>query len=177
MISKNTYQILIWIIVILAATTVSMGVSFWYHKQEDKRADRKMNESTIEMPAQQRTRFFKEQLDLQPDQIDVFRELNRKYNRVARSITMELEELRVSMVNELGMENPDETKLNEISTAIGRLHSELKQETISYYLDMKRECNPGQQQKLNDLFMSALKSKENVRLPQRGRGPGGNSNR
>lgn len=72
MISRTTYRTLIWIIIILAATTLSMGISFWYHNQQDKKASQKMNESTIEMPARQRTRFFNEQLNLHPDQIDIF---------------------------------------------------------------------------------------------------------
>lgn len=168
MISKNKYRILIWIIVILAATTLSMSVSFWYHKQQDKKAAQQMNESTIEMPAQQRTRFFREQLNLSTEQVNVFRELNRSYNREAQQITVELENLRLKMVKELGEKNPDEKRLSEISKDIGKLHAELKQITIDYYLAMKTECDETQQERLNEIFMSALKKKEDVSLPQRG---------
>lgn len=176
MISRNTYRILIWVIVILSATTLSMAISFWYHKQEDKKATKKMDETTIEMPAQQRTRFFKEQLDLQPEQIDIFRNLNRNYNRKAHQLTSRLQILRIEMVEELGEENPDRTQLNFISNEIGSLHSELKQVTISYYLAMKEECTEEQKIKLNEIFMSALKTKEDVSLPERGRRYRGNFN-
>ena len=176
MVTKNTYRTLIWIIVILAATTISMGVSFWYHKQQDKKAAQKMDETTIEMPAQQRTRFFKDQLNLQQDQIDVFRELNRDYNRKAQQITFELEDLRREMVVELGKENPDKTELNSITAKIGELHAELKNVTVNYYLGMKEHCDAEQQKKLNDIFMSVLKTKEDVSLPQRGQRFRGNRN-
>ena len=174
MITKNTYRTLIYIIVILAATTLSMAISFWYHKQQDKKAAQQMNETTIEMPAQQRTRFFRDQLNLEQDQIDVFRELNRNFNRKAQQITMDLEVLRIDMVKELGEKNPDTNKLEIIADKIGKLHAELKQVTIEYYLAMNEQCNPEQKEKLNEIFMSALKSREDVDLPQHGRRNRGN---
>jgi hypothetical protein len=165
--SKNTYRILIWVIVILAATSLSMGISFWYHKQQDKKAA-KLKEQQIEMPSEQRTRFFREQLNLRQDQMDIFRDLNREYNRSARRISYKLEESRIEMVNEMGLKNPNEGKLNSISENIGKLHSELKKVTIQYYLDMKEVCDESQQKRLNEIFLSMSKSKEDVALPQRG---------
>jgi hypothetical protein len=166
--SKNKYRILIWIIVILVATNLSMGLSFWYHKQQDKKAAEKV-EKTIEMPSEQRTRFFREQLNLGQDQMDIFRELNRDYNQRARRVSYQLEELRIEMVEEMGVKNPSQEKLNSISENIGELHSSLKNLTIQYYLDMKKICDENQQEKLNEIFISMSKSKENVSLPQRGR--------
>jgi len=174
MITKITYRTLIYIIIILAATTLSMGISFWYHKQQDKKAEQELNEETIEMPAQQRTRFFREELDLQLSQMDVFREVNRNFNHQAQQITRELSALRVEMVVELGAENPDKNKLNSISDEIGKLHAVLKKATIDYYLAMKEECDEEQQKKLNEIFMSVLHTKEDVDLPQRGRRYRGN---
>ena len=166
--SKYTYRMLIWVIVILAATSLSMGLSFWYHKQQDKKAAGQ-NEQQIEMPSEQRTRFFREQLNLRQDQIDIFRDLNREYNRSARRISYRLEEFRTEMVEEMGKKDPSQDDLDSISENIGELHSELKKVTIQYYLDMKEVCDIGQQEKLNDIFMSMSKSKEDVSLPQRGR--------
>lgn len=168
MITRSTYRILIWIIVILSATTISMGISFCYHKQQDRKALEKKIEQ-VEMPSEQRTRFFREQLDLRQDQMNIFRELNRNYNRSARQISLQLEELRVAMINEMGVKYPDQGKLNSVSDSIGQLHSNLKDLTIRYYLDMKKECDEQQQIKLNEIFMSVSKSKEDISLPQRGR--------
>lgn len=168
MVSKNKYRILIWIIVILVATNLSMGLSFWYHKQQDKKAAEKVEEA-IEMPSEQRTRFFREQLNLKQDQINTFRELNRNYNRNANQISYQLENLRIEMVHEMGKENSSQKSLHPISNNIGQLHSDLKDLTIQYYLDMKEICDKNQQEKLNEIFMSMSKSKEDVSLPQRGR--------
>jgi 3-methyladenine DNA glycosylase AlkC len=142
-----------------------MGISFWYHKHEDKKQAELLEEINIEMPAQQRTKFFREELDLQAEQVNKFRDWNREFNRTGWSITHELEDLRVEMIVELGKENPDQNKLETISNDIGKLHSELKKVTIDYYMNMKAECNEAQQQKLNQIFMSMLKKNEDVKLP------------
>ncbi|WP_347839018.1 periplasmic heavy metal sensor [uncultured Draconibacterium sp.] len=167
MATKNTYRILIWVIVILVGTNLSMGISFWYHKQQDKKAAEAVRQK-VEMPSEQRTRFFREQLNLQADQMDAFRNLNRAYNRNAREISDRMTELRITMVEEMGENYPDSTALKAISTEIGALHTELKDLTIAYYLDMKEVCTEEQQEKLNDVFLSMTKSKEDVSLPQRG---------
>ena len=166
---QNKYSILVWIIVILVATNLSMAVSFLYHKQQDRKQLEQVEEENIELPTQQRTRFFREQLNLGPQQVEIFRELNRNFNRNAWQINHRLESLRIDMIDELGREKPDEKRLVSISRMIGELHTQLKNETIDYYLAMKEVCTDEQQQKLNELFMSVLQKNEDVRLPQRSR--------
>lgn len=169
MATKNTYRILTWIIVVLLATNLSMGISFLYHKQQDKKFMEQQEEAAIEVPSERRTRFFREQLNLGQDQMDTFRELNRNYNKTAWRVTHQLEALRTEMVKELGRENPREKTLESISEQIGELHTKLKKETIDYYMQMKEVCNEEQQIKLNEIFISMLKKKEDVSLPEYGR--------
>ncbi len=168
MITRNTYRILIWAIIILLATNLSMGFSFLYHKQQDQKVAQQAEQTAIEIPAEQRTRFFREKLGLRSEQVDVFRELNREFNRNGHQINGSLEQLRIEMVVELGKANPNREKLKTISTEIGALHSKLKTVTIGYYLEMKAMCNEEQQQKLNEVFMGMLKTKEAISLPRRG---------
>ena len=165
----NKYRILTGVKIILIATNLSMGISFLYHKQQDKKITEELQETSIEVPSQQRTRFFREQLNLQPQQIEIFRELNREFNRTAWQINQRLERLRIEMVNEMGKEKPDEARLKEVSKDIGELHSQLKEETIKYYLSMKEACTDEQKSRLNEIFISILQSSEDVKLPQRGR--------
>lgn len=169
MISKNKYRILIWIVVILVAVNLSMGISYLYHKKQDKKLTEQVEEAAIEMPAQRRARFFREQLNLNREQLEKFRELNRSFNRTAWTITHELQTLRIEMVQELGSKNPDAEKLDSISANIGLLHKQLKNETISYYLGMREVCDEEQKQKLNEIFMSMLQNNEDIKLPRRGR--------
>ncbi len=169
MATNNRYRTLTWIIVVLLATNLSMGISFLYHKQQDKKFMEQLEEAAIEVPSERRTRFFREQLNLGQDQMDTFRELNRNYNKTAWRVTHQLEALRAEMVRELGKENPKEKTLESISEQIGKLHTNLKKETIDYYMQMKEVCNDEQQIKLNEIFMSMLKKKEDVSLPEYGR--------
>lgn len=169
MISKNKYRILVWIVVILAATNLSVGISYFYHKQQDKKLNEQVEDAAIEVPAQQRARFFREQLNLSREQVNSFRDLNRDFNRTAWNINHELQALRLEMVQELGAENPNREKLDSISSEIGLLHEELKNETITYYLAMREVCDEEQQQKLNEIFLSMLQQNEDIELPRRGR--------
>lgn len=115
MAKTTSYRTLIWIIVILLATNLSMGITFLYHKQQDKKAAKKTEETAIEVPTEQRTRFFREQLNLTPEQVDQFRELNRDYNRTAWEITRQIESLRAEMVEEMGKPEPIQQRLDEIT--------------------------------------------------------------
>nr|WP_319510825.1 periplasmic heavy metal sensor [uncultured Draconibacterium sp.] len=167
MATKNTYRILIWVIVILSATILSMGVSFWYHKHQDKKVAAEKQQQ-VEMPSEQRTRFFREQLNLQPEQVNTFRDLNRNYNRNARRLSDQLTLLRFDMVEEMAKTDADTTKLHAISDEMGELHKSLKNLTVDYYLDMKAVCDATQQEKLKEIFLSMTKTEEDVSLPRRG---------
>jgi hypothetical protein len=169
MVNRNTYRILIWVVVILAAVNLSMGISFLYHKQQDEKFMEQLEEAAIKVPSERRTRFFRDQLELSKEQVDIFRDMNREFNRTAWRITHQLEALRAEMVRELGKENPKEKTLDSISKNIGELHTKLKEETIDYYLIMKSVCSDEQKIKLNEIFISMLKKNEDVSLPEFGR--------
>jgi hypothetical protein len=126
-------------------------------------------ETAIEGPAERRTRFFREKLNLRFEQMETFRQLNRNFNQNAWQINHNLEVLRIEMVKEMGKENPDQAKLASISRQIGELHTNLKNENLAYYLAMKSECDESQHEKLNEIFMSVLQQNEDVKLPQNGR--------
>jgi Spy/CpxP family protein refolding chaperone len=174
--SRNTYRLLLAAVVILLAYTISMTTSYVIHRQNDKKILAQTNDKNTEIPSEQRTRFFREQLNLTPEQMDVFRDLNRNFNRNGNNINAELQRLRIEMVQELGNENPDSARLDSISITIGNLHAQLKQLTIDYYLDMKENCDEEQQKKLNEIFMSLLKEDEDVSLPRQGGGRYGRIN-
>ncbi len=169
MTNQNKYRILIWVVFILVATNLSMGISFLYHKEQESNQKALTEEMNGDMPAQQRTRYFREQLDLNSQQVDVFRNLNRNYNRTAGQIQNQLSGLRMEMVNELGKEQPDTLKLDSIANRIGELHKELKKETSSFYLAMKEVSTEEQQKKLHVIFVSLLEKNEDVSLPHGGR--------
>jgi len=169
MVKQRTYRFLVWAVVILLATNISMAVSFLYHKKQDRIREENITVTTIEVPTEQRARFFREQLNLSPEQMNQVRDLNREYNRATNIFAHQLEDLRLEMISELGKENPDLDKLNDITSEIGELHKEIKNNKINYYQKMNAVCGPQQQKRLNEIFMSMLKKTDEEKLPRYGR--------
>lgn len=166
--ATNKYRILIWVIVILVATNLSTIGSFYYHQMTEAKTPETKQEDQNAIPGEQRIRFFRDQLNLNDEQIDQFREINRTFNRTARGIEMNLAQLREEMIKELGTQNPDSVHLNQIAVDVGNNHHELKQVTTTFYLDMKKICTAEQQAKLHEIFQSMLNKDNQVNLPQPG---------
>lgn len=166
--ATNKYRILIWIIVILVATNLSTIGSFYYHQMTEAKTPETKQEEQSAVPGEQRTRFFRDQLKLNDEQLDQFRDINRTFNRTARGIEMNLAQLREDLITELGSQNPDSTRLNQMASEVGNNHRELKQVTTTFYLDMKKICTAEQQAKLHEIFQSMLNKDNQVNLPRPG---------
>ncbi|MBV5314696.1 MAG: periplasmic heavy metal sensor [Prolixibacteraceae bacterium] len=166
--ATNKYRILIWIIVILVATNLSTIGSFYYHRMTEAEAPEAKQGDQNAIPGEQRTRFFRDQLNLNAEQLDQFREINRAFNRTARNIETNLAQLREDLIRELGTQNPDSARLNQMATEVGNNHRELKQVTTTFYLDMKKICTAEQQSKLHEIFQSMLNKDNQVNLPRPG---------
>ncbi|MDD2306565.1 MAG: periplasmic heavy metal sensor [Prolixibacteraceae bacterium] len=166
--TTNKNRTLIWIIIILVATNLSTIGSFYYHRLTETKTEGTKQGEQIAIPGEQRTRFFRDQLNLTVEQLDQFRDINRTFNRTARNIEMNLAQLREDMITELGRQNPDSTRLNQIAIEVGNNHRELKQVTTTFYLNMKKICTAEQQVKLHEIFQSMLNKDNQVNLPRPG---------
>ena len=166
--TTNKNRTLIWIIIILVATNLSTIGSFYYHRLTETKTEGTKQGEQMAIPGEQRTRFFRDQLNLTAEQLDKFRDINRTFNRTARSIEMNLAQLREDMIKELGTQNPDSTRLNQIAIDVGNNHRELKQVTTTFYLNMKKICTAEQQAKLHEIFQSMLNKDNQVNLPRPG---------
>ncbi|MGD9556432.1 MAG: Spy/CpxP family protein refolding chaperone [Mangrovibacterium sp.] len=171
------YRLLSWIIVILLATNLATIGSFYYHRTMENRQPKTEQNEQQNIPGEQRTRFFREQLALSDEQLEQFREINRTFNRIAKHLEMNLAGLREEMIEELGSQSPDTIRLGQIAAEVGSNHRQLKQVTATFYLDMKRICTPAQQEKLHELFKAMLNKENQINLPQTGKGKGRWENR
>lgn len=172
--AEQKHRTLIGLIILLIVTNISTIGSFYYHSiSEQKKTEVNSNEQSV-VPVEQRTRFFRDQLNLNESQLSSFREINRSFNHTARTIEEQLAVLRKSMIDELGNPISDTLKLKQLAIEVGDRHRELKQVTTSFYLNMKKICTPEQQDKLHSIFQSMLNKENQVNLPQpgyqRGRG-------
>ncbi len=183
--TENKYRMLIWLVIILFTMNLATVGSLIYNARKTKATATTVSENEsagitsqnqAASAAEQGTRFFRDKLDLTPEQMNAFREANRDYNRKTNWIARDLELLRISLVNEMIKPETDTIRLNGISQAIGEKHKELKNLTVDYYLSMREVCNEGQKTKLNALFMDMVQ-KEEPETVQRGRKRGWGWNR
>ena len=157
MITPLKYRILIWLVIILFAINAATLASLFYHTHKIDGKTAENNELKTEEVTERGTIFFREQLNLDPDQVEKFREINREYNRSANRIIREMEFSRINMVNEMGKPDTDLEKIRLNNEKFGNLHENLKNITADYYLKMKNLCNEEQQQKLYEIFSNMVK--------------------
>ncbi|MEI7828628.1 MAG: periplasmic heavy metal sensor [Prolixibacteraceae bacterium] len=153
--AENRNSILVWAIVVLAVMNISTILTVMYHKfQSDKAVvvtsvDTKQAEADSEKFS---GRYFRDQLNLNSDQMEKFKAINPAFRPKARNITLELANQRKEMLAEMAAIQSDTSRLNVLSDSIGRLHSDLKKISYRYYLGIKSICDPEQQRKLEQIF-------------------------
>ncbi len=173
-------QWLVWAVLFLLVMNFTMLATIGYHVYQSNYE----NVATISQPGVEADagkftgRYFRDQLQLTPAQMDQFRMVNRTFRQQAQMILSALVDKRKQMLDEMSKPNSDTLLLNRLSDEIGELHQALKQITYRYYLGIKQECNPEQQQKLHDMFQQIFINDLPMNYPgnrgQRGGGQHGN---
>lgn len=186
MMTEKKYKILIWLVVILFVMNLATIFSVIYHSVRVKKDSVEMREYSQSGTgdvngSDQGARYFRDLLELSPDQMIHFRESSRNYNRNSHRIARELEMLRLEMVTLMTEVEPDTLLIDSISREVGEKHRELKKLTSAYYFQMRNFCTPYQKEKLDELFLRMAGQEEpehsgkgrrqgrGWRSPQRGR--------
>ena len=156
-------KLLSWLVVILLITNMVTILTVLSGTKDELVSQRMI--SKTEVPGDNRTHFFKEELNLTDEQLAPFRDANRRFNRHARGIANNMSSLRVQMLDELFADSVSQEKLQSVADEIGVEHRQLKMATCNFYLELKAICTPDQKEKLALLFQSLLNSDERVKLP------------
>ncbi len=156
-------KLLSWLVVILLVTNIVTVATVFYHTHAGR--EERDNTTETNVPGDRRTRFFKEQLKLTDDQLEPFREANRRYNQRARGLTDDMSEQRLEMLNELFLDSVNRENLEKNAQKIGWDHKDLKMATCDFYLELKSICTDEQKEKLSVFFQSLLNADERVKLP------------
>jgi Spy/CpxP family protein refolding chaperone len=141
-------RLLIWVVMILLATNIATVVSVI--RSSGQRAEPDVRGDAM---ADARVMFFRDHLELTEGQMADFMQMNRLFSQDARRMTTRLDILRRNMIEELAKAEPEMKKIDQITAEIGSLHNDLKQATATYYLGLKKSCNPEQQERLKEMFM------------------------
>lgn len=159
---KNTkiLTVIIALLILLNLTivgTILYNRNINYSTQYDK--------ETI-IPSNHLGRFFKKELNLSNTQHKAFREIRRQYHKASDNVLEKMKKNRNDLLAELGKEESNIMVLNKLSQDLGYLHTELKNLTIKYYLDMEKICNKKQRTKLFQLFTTIVNSNDIILMPE-----------
>lgn len=177
MITPGKYKALIWTVIILVTLNLATLLSLYFHTHQSTILANESQEEVSKDSVARGAIFLGKQLGLNMDQMESFREIHREYNRSANQITRNLELLRLEMIRELGQQQPDIKKINQTNHEFGKLHEELKNQTATYYLELKKICTPEQQEQLQEIFETiAQPPLKNNEWQGRRRGRGWNNN-
>ena len=145
-------QLLTWLVVLLLVlNAVTIGTIIYHQRQEKKGAsDISIGSTAGTNPLN--GRFFRQEMGFNSQQMEVFRELNQSFRPASMEITFRIDSLKGLMYNQLTQAKSDSLQLHQLSDEIGALHSQLKKETVLFYLRLKEICDPQQQQQLAEVF-------------------------
>lgn len=147
----STNKALYWIIGLLLIANLALVATILYHMNHKDFYGPGYGREFHE-PGEKMGRYFMEELQLNENQHDRFRELRMDFHHRAGDITDSIWQTQRLLVKEIGRENPDTLLIGRLTDRIGRYHTQLKRLTVSYYFDLKEICDPWQQEKLQHLF-------------------------
>lgn len=163
----NKTKILWWIIALLAILNITTVATIIVHNYNEKEAD-----IIVEPNAQPiNGRYFRHELGFDDSQMEVFRKNHRTFHHRANQIIADINTQKELMFENLQTANPDTVKLNTISKEIGSLHTELKEETVRFYISLAKVCNPEQKEKMKEIFTPLF-----INLPVSNKGNGCKNN-
>jgi len=163
----NKTAIYIIIIIFLLVTNIATIVTTVSLSKKEQEADE--TPPVIEQPRDRRVGFFHSQIGIRDEQIQSFNNYNTEFNIQASKLSERMEELRLKMVEEMALDEPDTSLLNDIASQFGHLHKEMKKLTMEYYFNLKSVSDEEQKERLNLMFRDMLNPEGAIY----GRGRGG----
>lgn len=154
--STNKKRLLIAAIILLLVINISALATFLFTTNLKQKRFEDVRKTREQIEFNGMHKFLKDELKLNEEQFQIFREAGKKYFRQNREIAQKLDDKRLEFINELTSNQPDDIMLDKISREIGELHYELKKNTIDHYFDLKKICNPEQQKTMDKLFMQMI---------------------
>ena len=166
---------MVWAIVILAVMNIATILTVIYNRNQSDKEEIVPESGQVQSESasiKYSGRYFRDQLNLNSDQMARFKEFNPRFRQQVRDINIDLSKKRQRMLMEMSAADSDTAKLDMLSESIGCLHTDLKKLTYRYYMDFKKLCDKQQQEKLEQLFGEMFST--DIQMGQYGqRGPHG----
>lgn len=143
---KNIVILVIAVLLIINIASISTII---YHSYGNSRVKMVEKEQTS-------MKNFWQELNLNPQQIDEFSKLGKKFMLDTRMRMDEMHKIRLALINEMSSADPDTAKMFAMADDIGKLHAQIKRQTIDHFLIIKKNCTNAQFDKFITLFQRSL---------------------
>jgi Spy/CpxP family protein refolding chaperone len=167
MTKDQKYKVLYWAVILLALLNVSTIATILLNR------DNTPPEDTIIIDPESSPlsgRYLRSELDFSNAQMDFYREESRDFRHKANDIIHRLNLYKQKLYEEIHNPTPSRSNTRLYSDSIGIAHSQLKQVTTDFYLRLKENCTPEQQQKLHEIFAPIFRDNPTMRGSGSGRG-------
>lgn len=153
-----------WAVLILTAINLSMIAGFTYTAYVDKPQDNFNPNPPAPRPNAGLGRMLRNELDLSRRQHLQFRDARKAFHRDAHDITVNLQQTRLKLLKEMSKDQPQKERMKTLADSIGIYHSRLKMHTIDFYMQLKQNCTPEQEEKLKGIFRKLMNARE-IKMP------------
>src|SRR4030042_4216950 len=147
---KNKF--IIYVLLILTVINLAALGTFLFHRFRGcarSRVDHRQAEGFEQV---------KQELSLSAEQIVKFQEYRKAFDAELDSLSVEQNDLRRELIQELAATAPDRKRLSEINERINRLQIEAQERVIEHLLEVKAILDPGQQEKFLSIILQRLTS-------------------
>jgi Spy/CpxP family protein refolding chaperone len=153
--AEDKIKIMRWALVALVVLNLTTILTVIYYRNTNFREESLQEGTAVQSESASMRfsgRYFRDQLNLNEEQMNRFREFNPQFRQQVRNVNYQLNDIRRKMLDEMSSPDCDSVRLNLLSDSVGLLHADLKRLTYKYYFDFKDICNNEQKVKLDQLF-------------------------
>ena len=147
---KNKF--IIYVLLILTVINLAALGTFLFHRFKGcsrSQADHRQAEGFEQV---------KQELSLSAEQIVKFQEYRKAFHAELDSLSVEQNDLRRQLIQELAATAPDRMRLSDINERVNRLQIKAQERVIDHLLDVKAILGPEQQEKFLSIILQRLTS-------------------
>lgn len=140
---KNRF--VFWLLIFLVVINLSALITFIVFFSKNTTASAQQSQENPGMA-------FGKELSLSPSQSEKVEIILADYRNSTEPVTTNIRNYRTQLLVELSNDKPDTTLLNRYIEEICQLQKQLQKASVRQYLALKGICNPGQCQRLSELY-------------------------
>jgi len=114
-----------------------------------------------EIRQQHVAKFMHNQLNLSTEQQNLFKESGHSYFEAMRNISKDAKNTKKELYKEIFKKEPNPEKIEALIELLGKKHSELEKAQFEHFYELKKVCNPEQEEQLEEIMNEMIEMMEN----------------